>query len=582
MAGSSQTHITDNKLACVVGPFPLTERGVPSIIHGHPKEPRIIYASRASVVMRHLNDPSDTFVYHGHQSSVTVAKFSPSGCWVASADESGKVRVWAWDNPEHILKVEVPAFAGRIIDLDWDSESKRIVVVGEGKEFSAKCFMWDTGNSVGEMVGHTKRIVTCSYKPNRPYRIMTGGEDFKSCFFAGPPFRLAHSNTDHTKEVWCVRYSPDGSNLASVGADRRIVFYDAKDGTKKSEVVEGSEGAHTSSILSCCWSPDSLKLATASLDKTVKVWNAATGSCEATHTFGDTPSLADMQQCVVWCGPVLVALNLAGEINYLNPVEPCAASNKITGHYASISCLFATPGCPDFLTGGADGLVLKWSPSAGAVGPVAAKVLGSDPATRSSHRGKVVGCYVEASGSIVSAGWDDKVMFCEGAHMAAEANEPTSGQPVATGFCAATGLLAVGTSEAVVQFFKGGAALFVGSLPGTPRALALNHDETELAVGVANEIHIISVDMVAQTLTLVKKLEGHRGDLSALAYSPDGATLAAGDGNREIKLWDKTSDWAAKVSGKWVFHTSTVNCLAWAPDGAFLASGSNDQSVFIW
>ena len=103
-----------------------------------------------------------------------------------------------------------------------------------------------------------------------------------------------------------------------------------------------------------------------------------------------------------------------------------------------------------------------------------------------------------------------------------------------------------------------------------------------LAVGVANEIHIISVDMVAQTLTLVKKLEGHRGDLSALAYSPDGATLAAGDGNREIKLWDKTSDWAAKVSGKWVFHTSTVNCLAWAPDGAFLASGSNDQSVFIW
>ena len=39
-----------------------------------------------------------------------------------------------------------------------------------------------------------------------------------------------------------------------------------------------------------------------------------------------------------------------------------------------------------------------------------------------------VGCYVEASGSIVSAGWDDKVMFCEGhegARMAAEANEPT-------------------------------------------------------------------------------------------------------------------------------------------------------------
>lgn len=286
MAASAQTHINDPKLICQVGPFPLTERGVPSKVYAHPKEPRIIYASRASVVVRNLEDPSDTFVYHGHQSSVTVAKFSPSGCWVASADEAGKVRVWAWDNPEHILKVEIMAFAGRIIDLDWDAESKRICVVGDGKEFSAKCFIWDTGNSVGEMVGHAKRIVTCSFKPNRPYRIMTGGEDFKTCVFAGPPFRLDHSNTDHTKEVWTVSYSPDGSKLASVGADRRIVFYEPKDGVKVSEIVEGGEGAHSSSILTCAWSPDSAVLATGSLDKTVKVWDAATGACQTTHSFG--------------------------------------------------------------------------------------------------------------------------------------------------------------------------------------------------------------------------------------------------------------------------------------------------------
>ncbi len=100
--------------------------------------------------MRNLENPSDTFVYHGHNAPVTVAKFSPSGYWVASAgkyywlifpvcdktyssvtvDDTGKVRVWSWDNPEHILKVEVPVFSGKIIDLDWDPESKRIVAVG--------------------------------------------------------------------------------------------------------------------------------------------------------------------------------------------------------------------------------------------------------------------------------------------------------------------------------------------------------------------------------------------------------------------------------------------------------------------
>ena len=126
---SATTHISDEKLTSVIGPFPSPERGVPTVIGSHPSELRILYPSRSSVVVRNLQDASDTFVYHGHQSPVTVAKFSPSGCWVASADEAGKVRVWAWDNPEHPLKVEVMAFAGRIIDLAWDAESKRIVVV---------------------------------------------------------------------------------------------------------------------------------------------------------------------------------------------------------------------------------------------------------------------------------------------------------------------------------------------------------------------------------------------------------------------------------------------------------------------
>ena len=43
-----------------------------------------------------------------------------------------KVRVWSWDSPEHLLKMEssvVCIFAAKkISDLDWDMESKRLVV----------------------------------------------------------------------------------------------------------------------------------------------------------------------------------------------------------------------------------------------------------------------------------------------------------------------------------------------------------------------------------------------------------------------------------------------------------------------
>jgi len=556
-------------------------------MYTHPKEPRVIYPSGKSVIVRNLEDPSDCFIYHGHNNPVTVAKFSPSGYWVASADDTGKVRVWSWDNTEHPLKVEVAAFSGRIIDLDWDPESKRIVVVGDGKQVSAKCFMWDTGNSVGEMIGHSKRISTVSYKPSRPFRIMTGGEDFKTCWYAGPPFKIDHTNADHTKEVWCARFSPDGSKLASVGADRKIVFYDSKEGAKVSEITEATEGAHTSSIVHCCWSPDSTKLATCSLDKTVKVWDATCGSLETTFTFGDEVTLADMQCCVAWFGPFLVSLNLARELHYLDFANPTAPARTVVAHSGPVTSLCASLplGCGEFLTGGSDGLVLKWNGSG-----VAEKVLGPDKTTRTTHAGKVVGVFSGGSGGggIASVGFDDKVRFSNQATLLASDEFALDGQPA----CACSsqgpgGLVAVATSASTLHFFRDGAALLSEpvKLPGVPLCLCLSADESEVVVGgVGNALLVFALDLSAQEgaqLTQVKSVEGHRGQVGCVAYSPDGTLLAAGDANREIKVWDR-STWETKVSGKWVFHTSAVTCLAWSPDGAHVSSGSFDQSVFVW
>ena len=86
---------------------PNTVRGEPTIISFHPKEKgRVIYPNGKYIVVRNLDNPGDTFIYRGHNANTTVAKFSPNGFWVASADVTGKVKVWAWDNPEHNMKME--------------------------------------------------------------------------------------------------------------------------------------------------------------------------------------------------------------------------------------------------------------------------------------------------------------------------------------------------------------------------------------------------------------------------------------------------------------------------------------------
>lgn len=51
-----------------------------------------------------------------------------------SADVSGKLRIWDTTQKEHLLKYEYQPFAGKIKDIAWTEDSKRIAVVGEGRE----------------------------------------------------------------------------------------------------------------------------------------------------------------------------------------------------------------------------------------------------------------------------------------------------------------------------------------------------------------------------------------------------------------------------------------------------------------
>ena len=49
-------------------------------------------------------------------------------------DTSGKVRIWDTTQKEHILKYEYQPISGKIKDIAWSPDSKRIAVCGEGRE----------------------------------------------------------------------------------------------------------------------------------------------------------------------------------------------------------------------------------------------------------------------------------------------------------------------------------------------------------------------------------------------------------------------------------------------------------------
>jgi WD40 repeat protein len=77
----------------------------------------------------------------------------------------------------------------------------------------------------------------------------------------------------------------------------------------------------------------------------------------------------------------------------------------------------------------------------------------------------------------------------------------------------------------------------------------------------------------------VVTLKGHAGWVGAVAFAPDGKTLASASADGTIKFWDPAR---GELLQTWQGNNEPVCALAFAPDGKTLASGGFDKCVRLW
>ncbi|EAS35630.3 actin cortical patch component [Coccidioides immitis RS] len=551
---------------------PSTTRGQPTQLAADPKGERLAYASNKSVFLRSIDNPAFATQYTEHRADTTVARFSPSGYYVASGDAAGTVRVWDCVG-EGITKGEYFIVSGRINDLAWDGDSQRIIAVGDGKQRYGHCISADSGNTVGEITGHSQSINSVSIRQQRPLRAAAAGDDKTLVFYHGAPFKYHTGHRDnHSNYIYGVAFSPNGDNLISVSGDRRIWLYDGKTGEPKLQI---GEGEHKGSIFAVSWSHDSRKFVTASADRTVKIWDVETQKVVQNWQLGPEqgPATVPYQQVgVVWpsgrSDGLIISLSLSGDLNYLveGQQEP---TRVIHGHQKNITSIARDDTGPKetLWTGSYDGRLCSWD-----VGGSEMERVGGE-----GHPGYVAGLAAarQGGGRIYSVGWDDTIRSVDiSSHSYVGNATKLSSQP--KGIAAGENTVLVANFQAVEIFQDG---------KKTGEFLSKASLSTIAAVGTTAALGAEDSSVQIYTVTptgLEPKANGRvsRNPITAMAFSPDGSLLAAGDSRGRIVVF-KAAD-GTVVTDRWTAHTGRVASLAWNSKGTQLVSGALDTNIFVW
>ncbi|MFA1538240.1 nSTAND1 domain-containing NTPase [Actinomadura monticuli] len=552
----------------------------------------------------------------GHAGGVTALAFSPGGPVLATGGHDGAVRLWDAASRRQ-LGAPIAQPDG---DCSGASSVKGMAFAPDGRTLATACLstvrFWDvaTRREVGPPLELDSVVSALAYNPDG--KTLATGEfsglvrqwDAVAHRPHGPPMGRADDGPERSTMIHSLVYGRDGRTLVTGSEDETAQLWDTVAARRLGAPFEG----HTAPVIDVAVSPDGATLATVSWDRTARLWDIATreqkGVLKDRRAGFDSIAFSPDGTRIATGGSSgrTVLWDTAGRRQVL----------ALADNVGSVDHVAFSPDGKLLAAAGADGVVRLADPrthlqigtpmpaqatvalspdgrtlAAGAAGAKNPAIRLWDVATQrpsgpplvppGAHRPVAMTAFLPDGRTLLTSGADGLRLWDVAAGRVI-AHDGTLG---GVAELSADGRFVAVHDDRAIAFWdvarrrESGPRIRVPGHTDIVTAMAFSPDGATLATaGFDDQVRLFDVASRRQTGVLPFKAAG--GFVNDLAFSPDGRTLALTAADSTVRLWDVAR--RRPVGLALVIGTDAISALAFSPDGRVIATGSTDDEVRLW
>lgn len=565
------------RLCTVVPATPSIKHADPiNAIAFSPKSESLATASSNTVRLWNASTHNLTTTLNGHTGTVKAIAFSADGAMLVSGGTDRAAVLWDMATRKEIATLILPKQTGPItaVSLAFSGDAQTIAVVFDAQESGPMVVLWDVDSKASVQLTQEgaadKRVFSVAFSPDSTLLAVTGVQ--KTTLWNIPTRQSVILKGD-LAFVNSALFLPDGKTLVTTGNDGTLRFWDlAAQNTLKALSARAP-------VLSMAISPNGATLATGSVDNTIRLWDTAERR-EISQLKGHKSDV----RCLAFStdGTVLASASKDGTVKLWDLAAP-PDLNTLRGHNRIVNGIVFSPDSRRLVSTSykGDPPVKMWDVTSG-------RDLSADLGDPTHNWSTCVD--LSSDGNVLAIGTRDLELW-----------NMTTKRPMGTlahGRVGRNILQAVfspngktlatqtGGSNLTLRLWDTSTWKELISLQGYGSqvgALAFSPDGRTLAVPHNSDLTVALWDTSNLCAGCgedpVVRLTGHRGPINAVAFSPDGAILASGGNDTTIRLSDLSMRHETVIL---TGHTSDIYSLSFSPDGRTLASGGNDGTVRLW